>query len=112
MLKKFYGELEPVSFGQTASTSVESGISDSIRNASKLTMTKVIENNNGKAQMSITADRDQEKRSITNLWKNYSYLGPQVCGISIEKVNLPENTIFYINQGYFCRVKDNKKAFL
>ena len=111
MLKKFYRELEPVYFGQTASTSVDSGISDSIRNASKVTMTNVIENDNGKAQMSITVERDQEKRSITNLWKNYGYFGPQVCDISIEKVNLPENTIFYINQGYFCGVKDNKKIY-
>ena len=108
MLKTFFGELEPVYFDQAPSTSIDSGISDSIRNASKLTMTNVIENNNGKAQMSITADRDQGKRSITNLWKNYGYFGPQVCDISIEKVNLPENTIFYINQGYFCGVKDNK----
>ena len=101
MLKKFYRELEPVYFGQTASTSVDSGISDSIRNASKVTMTNVIENNNGKAQMSMTVDRDQEKRSITNLWKNYGYFSPQVCDISIEKVNLPENTIFLYKSGLF-----------
>ena len=111
MLKKFYAELEPVYFGQAQSASVDSGVSDSIRNASKLTMTKVIENNNGKAQMSITADRDQEEKSFTNLWENHGYFGYYTCSISIEIVNLPENTIFYINHGYSCPVKDGKRAY-
>ena len=34
----------------------------------------------------------------------------QLCIFSLEKPNLPENTIFYINQGYLS-YKDNKKVY-
>lgn len=62
MLTKFYNQLEPDFFGQDPSTSVDSSISKNIKNSSKLKMTKVIENSNGRAELAITADKEQEKK--------------------------------------------------
>ena len=85
MLKTFFGELEPVYFDQAPSTSIDSGISDSIRNASKLTMTKVIENDNGKAQMSITADREQEKEVSQTYGKTTAILALRSVVFQLKK---------------------------
>ena len=38
------------------------------------------------------------------------FFNSQVCDFSIEKANLPEITIFYVNQGYLG-YKDNKKIY-
>ena len=42
--------------------SVDSVISESIRQFSKLTMTKVIENSNGRTELAVTADQEQGKK--------------------------------------------------
>ena len=38
------------------------------------------------------------------------YFGTESCDFAIEKANLPENTIFYVNQGYQSS-KDGKKVY-
>ena len=40
----------------------------------------------------------------------FGYFGTESCDFSIEKANLPENTIFYINQVYQS-FKDDKKLY-
>lgn len=39
-----------------------------------------------------------------------SYFGSQACDFSIEKGNMHENTIFYVNQDYLSH-KDNDKVY-
>ena len=42
--------------------------------------------------------------------KKNDFFNLQLCGFSLEKPNLPENTIFYINQGYLSG-KHSKKIY-
>ena len=70
-------------------------------------MTKVLEKN-GRTEMSISTEKEQGKRNSTDLFKKNVFFSSQVCAFSLEKANLPENTIFYVNQGYLS-YKDNKK---
>ena len=42
--------------------------------------------------------------------KNYSYFNQQACDFSIEKANLPEMSILYINQAYQPYM-DNKTVY-
>ena len=67
-------------------------------------MTKVLENGNGRTELVISPETEEGKKST-----NYFFSLP-VCDFSLEKTNLPENTIFYINQGYLS-YKDNKKFY-
>ena len=99
-----------ISFFLAPSASIDSGISENIKQSSKLTMTKVIENSNCRTELAVTANMEQGKKNSTDLWKKNGCFGSQACDFSIEKANLSENTIFYINQGYLS-YKDNKKMY-
>ena len=74
-------------------------------------MTKVIENRAARSEFTISTAQNEEgaKKSI-NLWPNFGYFGTVSCDFSIEKANIPENTIFYVNQGYQS-CKDGKKVY-
>ena len=72
-------------------------------------MTEVIENSNVRAELAITADMEQGKNNA-DLWHNNGYFDSQASDFSIVKANLPENTIFYINQTNLS-YKDNKKIY-
>ena len=110
MLGRFYRELEPVFFGRAPSASIDSSSSDNISQSNKLTMTKVIDNDSSRAELAVTTKKEQEEKNSKNLWENYGYFGFQACDFSIEKTNLPENTIFYVNQGQLS-YKDSKKIY-
>ena len=74
-------------------------IGSAIRNASGLTMRNVIESGDEKTDRTLNSEEEKIEKSF-NLWENFGYFGTESCDFSIEKANLPENTIFYINQGY------------
>ena len=40
----------------------------------------------------------------------FGFFKHQVCDFSVEKANMPEMTIFYVNQAYES-YKDNKKVY-
>ena len=109
VLQRFYNDLEPVCFAQNK-TSIDSSISENIKNSAKMTMTKVIEDSRGRSEIKVTVDKDQERKNSETLWVNYCHFCFQACDFPIEKANLPENTISYINQGYLSH-KDNKKIY-
>ena len=44
------------------------------------------------------------------MWKDFVFFGSEICEFNIEKVNMPENTLFYVNQGHQS-YKDNKKVY-
>ena len=108
-LHRFYNDLEPVYFAQNK-TFIDPSISENIKNSSKMTMTKVIEDNRGMSEIKVSADKDQEKKNSETIWPNHGYFGFHACDFAIEKANLPENTIFYINKGYLS-YKDSKKIY-
>lgn len=61
-------------------------------------MAKVL--HDGRMETTITAEKDNGKRNSTELWNKNGYLSSQVCDFFLEKANLPEMTIFYVNQAY------------
>ena len=75
-------------------------------------MKKVIENRDERSEMSVSTVKGEEegKRKCINLWQDFGYFGTESCDFSIEKANLPENSIFYVNQGYQS-IKDGKKVY-
>ena len=61
MLHRFYNDLEAVCFAQNK-TSIASSISENIKNSSKMTLTKVIEDSRGRSEIEVSIDKDQEKK--------------------------------------------------
>ena len=59
--------------------------------------------------VSTVNGKEKVKKSI-NLWENFRYFGTESCHFSIKKENLPENTVFYINQAYQS-FKDGEKVY-
>ena len=61
----------------------------------------------------IGKDKVEMKISTTNedtifLWDKPGYFQNDLVDFSIEKTNLPENTLFYLNQGYQTYKEDKK----
>ena len=90
------------------STEIDIGISQAVRDSSKISMTKNIFE--GRVETTLTAEKASFKRNTTDVWENYRYFNQQTCDFSIEKANLPEMRILYINQAYQS-YKDNKKIY-
>ena len=44
------------------------------------------------------------------MWKNNGFFFDECCYFSLEKANMPENTLFYVNQGYQS-YKDGRKYY-
>ena len=90
---------------------IDSSIGSAIQNSMGLSMTKIIESSNDRTEMTISTNATKEKtvKSI-NMWKNHGFFGTESCDFSMEKANMPENTIYYINQGYQS-YKDSKKVY-
>ena len=90
-------------------SSIDSGISSAVKESSKLSITKTLFD--GRVETTITAEKDTGcRRNSTDLWHKNSYFKAEVCDFSLEKANMPENTIFYVNQGTLS-YKDNKKIY-
>ena len=57
-----------------------------------------------------TVNGEEKVKKSINLWENFGYFGTESCHFSIKKANLPENTVFYINQAYQS-FKDGEKVY-
>ena len=57
----------------------------------------------------FTNPSEKKKSKSVSMWKDFGFFGSEICEFNIEKVNMPENTLFYVNQGYQS-YKDNKKV--
>lgn len=65
----------------------------------------------GRVETTITAEKESSfKRNTTDLSKNYGYFKQQAYDFLIEKSNLPEMTVLYMNQAYQS-YKGNKKIY-
>ena len=90
---------------------IDPSIGSAIRNSAGLSMKKVIENREDRTEVSFsTLNGDEKVKRSIQLWEDFGYFRTESCNFSIEKANLPENTVFYINQGYQS-FKDNKKVY-
>ena len=74
-------------------------------------MKNVVENGDDRPEMTVSTVKDQDRiKKSLNLWKRLGYFGIETCDFSIEKANLPENSVFYINQS-FQSWKGDKKVY-
>ena len=90
------------------STEIDSGISQAVSGADKISMTKNIF---GESQVTttLTAEKISSfKQNTTDVWQKCSYFKQQPSDFRMEKDNYPE--MFFINQGYES-YKDNKVYF-
>ena len=111
MVRKFYFEQIP-KLSNSNAFNIDSSIGSAIRNSLGLTMRKVIESGDDRTEVTVDTLNPEEKvKKSINLWENFRYFGTESCDFSIEKANLPENTIFYISQAYQS-FKDSKKSLL
>ena len=59
--------------------------------------------------LSTTKDEEKQPKSVT-MWTRNGFFADECCDFSLEKANMPENTLFYVNQGYQS-YKDGKKCY-
>ena len=65
----------------------------------------------GRVEATLTAEKGAcFKRNTTDVWKKFGFFKQQAWDFSLEKANMPEMTIFYVNQAYQS-YKDNKKVY-
>ena len=54
-----------------------------------------------KTQLLLSSpSKGEDKLSGENVWEEYGYFEEVKPEVNIEKVNIPENILFYINQGF------------
>ena len=57
-----------------------------------------------------TNSQSSEKISGEALWKKQGFFFDERANFNLEKINFPENTLCYINQGYISTVKVDELA--
>ena len=108
LVRKFYFE----NLSSSSKTNIDSSIGSAIQNSTGLSMTKIIESGNDRTEMTLSTNATTEEKPIKciNMWKSHGFFGTESCDFSIEKASMPENTLYYINQGYQS-YKDSKKVY-
>ena len=92
-----------------ASSQIDSGISQAIRDTNKISMSKNIFGDNS-VETTVTAEKTSFKRNTVDVWPNYGYFKQQACDYGVDKESMLGNSIIYMNQGY-QPWKDNKKIY-
>ena len=87
-------------------------MSAAIQGLNKVSLTKNIALPEQNIQTSIVATNsmDDGKKNGDVIWPGFGYFGLQACDFHLDKENMPENSIFYLNQGYWS-YKDNRKIY-
>ena len=68
-------------------------------------------NQRTKSQMLITSGESSNK-STEKIWKRNGYFVEQKIDLTIPKVNFPENTLCYVNQGTVSQIKEGNAIYL
>ena len=63
-----------------------------------------------KTQLLMTTSGSDEKVSGEKVWRENGYFKEIKPEMNIEKANIPENTLLYINQGFISTVKNGELA--
>ena len=61
-------------------------------------------------RIEITVEKTSFKRNTVDVWPNYGYFKQQPCNYGMDKENMPEKSIIYLNLGYQS-YKDNKTVY-
>ena len=94
-----------------ASTQIDNGISQAIRNTNKVSMSKNIFSDN-RVETTVTAEKTSFKRNTVDVWPSYGYFKQQPSDYSVDKENMFENSIMYLNQGYQSWKDTNKVYYI
>ena len=103
LVRKFYFDHLPINNNDNNNNNnnnnnnIDFSIGNAIQRSAGITMENVI--SDGKTEMKISTDNESEKKKSINLWENFGYFDSVPVTFSIEKANLSENTLFYLNQG-------------
>ena len=91
---------------------IDLSIGTAIQNSKGINIKKVFENGNNKTEMSLSTvlQPEEKKPKSVLMWKSNGFFADKCCNFSIEKANMPENMLFYVNQAYQS-YKDNKKVY-
>ena len=73
-----------------------------MRNANLISMTKSLADNDKNVSAKVVVARFEQNIGATevsgeNAWKNVGYFNNQKSDYNMEKVNYPENTIYYVS---------------
>ena len=63
-----------------------------------------------KTQLLIRNENSDDRVSGERVWKEDGFFGDIKPDLNLEKKNMPENTLYYINQGYLSTVKNGDLA--
>ena len=84
-----------------------------VEKANMLLMSKEISDKDRsmKTQLLLSSpSKGEDKLSGEKVWEEYGFFDEVKPEMNIEKVNIPENTLFYINQGFISTVKNGELA--
>ena len=93
LTKKFYFE----NVNYSTARSIDLSIGNAVQKSSGINLTKITENDGVRTEMSLLTNTSEKK---TEKCFN-GFFGSEICGFNIDKVNMPENTLFYVNT-LFC----------
>ena len=66
-----------------------------------------------KTQLLIRSSSDgDDKLSGEKVWKNNRFFGDIKPEMNLEKVNMPENILYYVNQSFLSTVKNSDIAII
>ena len=63
-----------------------------------------------KTQLMINSNKQENKLSGEKIWKKDGFFKDVRADLNLEKVNIPENCLFYCNQGFLSTVKSGEIA--
>ena len=91
---------------------VESSTGKQIEKANMLLLSKEMNDKDRsmKTQLLINSGDSDEKLSGEKVWKENGYFNDIRPELNLVKVNMPENTLFYVNQGFIWTVKNGDLA--
>ena len=90
----------------------QNSINHTLENANMLLLSKEATDKDRslKMQLLVTSNDSQEKLSGENVWKNNGFFQDLRPDLNLEKKNMLENTLFYINQSFLSTVKNGDIA--
>ena len=101
VLSKFY-------FDHVKGGSIDASISSRIKGSDEIRVTKV--RDGSKMEMQVETTTNDKKSKAVNLWARQGFFLGECSNFNMPKANFPENTLFYVNQGYRA-MKDGKKCY-
>ena len=92
-------------------SSIDPGLSQTVMDSSRLIMTENYVDGNV-SETTITAEKNSvSKHQSTDLWPQHGYFKHQHADFSLQKANMPEMTLTYLNQGSTIYKNDQKICY-